>query len=178
MTELLEMKMLDKLPQLSIMKTHSRNLSLGGQSTPLSHKITASPKVASALASTLNKKASLLSELGPDLAVDFRFEYLSSYAHSSTQIFLQGLEGCLVLPDLPCICKLMLWHFKWVCKSAYVNPRTWQNTKLSSWWEGACAFHSQMLHSLHSSRLYFILVAMLGCKVSLWYEILIALACC
>lgn len=35
----------DKIPALNPMRTHSRNLSWGGQGTPLARKLSASPKV-------------------------------------------------------------------------------------------------------------------------------------
>ena len=39
----------DKIPALNPMRTHSRNLSWGGQGTPLARKLSASPKVLNSL---------------------------------------------------------------------------------------------------------------------------------
>ena len=64
------------LPSLKPMRTHSRNLSWGGQGTPLSRKLSASPKVASALASTASlhrRTGSLNSDLPVDVVLNFRY---------------------------------------------------------------------------------------------------------
>ena len=72
---MVEVKLKDKVMALNPMRTHSRNLSWGGQGTPLSRKLSASPKVVSALASasvTHRRTASLKQDFVADLPVDFR----------------------------------------------------------------------------------------------------------
>ena len=75
MAEALEFKAADKILAVNPMRTHSRNLSWGGQGTPLSRKLSASPKVVSALASmssTHRRTASLKQDLSAELPVEFR----------------------------------------------------------------------------------------------------------
>ena len=75
MTDLLEARMADKILAVNPMRTHSRNLSWGGQGTPLSRKLSASPKVVSALASVSGlhrRTGSLKQDPAADLPVEFR----------------------------------------------------------------------------------------------------------
>lgn len=75
MTEVLERKVADKILALNPMRTHSRNLSWGGQGTPLSRKLSASPKVVSALSSSgifHTRTGSLKHDLTADLPVELR----------------------------------------------------------------------------------------------------------
>lgn len=82
MSEVLEKKLAEKIPALNPMRTHSRNVSWGGQGTPLSRKLSASPKVLSALASATSahkRTNSLKTDFGPELSLDFRSAHLNSW---------------------------------------------------------------------------------------------------
>ena len=70
-----EGKLVDRIPAVNPLRTHSRNVSWGGTGTPLSRKLSASPKVVSALASgsSLHRRtSSLKTDFAPDVALDFR----------------------------------------------------------------------------------------------------------
>lgn len=111
MADILEIKVADKILAVNPMRTHSRNLSWGGQGTPLSRKLSASPKVVSALASATSHRrtGSLKQDFATDLPVEFRqaascssrLLWLKQYFHSR-ELNLDGLSIKEAYCMIPC----------------------------------------------------------------------------
>lgn len=80
---MLEIKVADKILAVNPMRTHSRNLSWGGQGTPLGRKLSASPKVVSALASMnsihSHRRSGSFKDIDADVPVEFRSAELFSH---------------------------------------------------------------------------------------------------